>query len=197
MTLIEIFATIFGFICVYLTIKENIWCWPTGLVQVILYLFIFWNAKLYSDFLLHIFYVGMQFYGWYFWLHGGKNKGASVVSKLTLLLFGLWIIAGFGATGVWGYIMATNTDAAFPYGDAFTTVFSLIAQWLLARKKLESWYFWIAVDVIAIYIYYHKGLYFTTGLYSLFLIMAITGLLRWKKSTLAEESPILESEPAV
>lgn len=197
MTIIEILATIFGFACVYLTIKEKIWCWPTGLIQVILYLFIFWNAKLYSDFLLHIFYVGMQLYGWHYWLHGGKNRSEVAVSNLPMLRFSLWIAAGIGATGIWGYLMSSNTDAAFPYGDAFTTVFSVIAQWLLARKKLESWYFWIAVDVIAIGIYYMKGLYFTTGLYTCFLVMAIAGLLQWKKSTAGEVSPIIESEPAL
>lgn len=197
MTIIEIFATIFGLACVYLTIKENIWCWPTGLVQVILFLFIFWDAKLYSDFLLHVFYVGMQLYGWYYWLHGGKNRSEVSITALSYLRLILWIAAGIGVTGLWGYLMSSKTDAAFPYGDAFTTVFSLIAQWLLARKILESWYFWIAVDIIAIGIYYMKGLYFTTGLYALFLFMATAGLLRWKKSFEKDRSLIIESEPAV
>ena len=182
MTPIEIVAVIFGFLCVYFTIKENIWCWPTGLVQVFLYIFIFYKAKLYSDTILHVIYVFMQFYGWYYWLHGGKEHKEALVTKLTQA----WIvatlaIASFGTIG-WGYFMASKTDAAMPYGDAFTTVASLVAQWLMSRKKLESWYYWIAVDIIAIGIYYAKGLYLTSGLYVCFLFMATAGLIRWKKS---------------
>jgi nicotinamide mononucleotide transporter len=94
--------------------------------------------------------------------------------------------------------MATRTDASFPYPDAFTTIFSLVAQWLMSLKKLESWYFWIAVDVVAIGVYYAKGLYLTTGLYSLFLLMAVIGLLKWRRSLLStQDAPdSAELEPA-
>lgn len=78
--------------------------------------------------------------------------------------------------------MANYTDAAVPYWDAFIAVMSLIAQWLLTKKKVESWYFWIAVDVVAIGVYLYKHLYFTTGLYTIFLVLAILGLFEWKKS---------------
>lgn len=198
MSNLEAVAVICGFLCVFFTIRESIWCWPTGLVQVSLYIFIFYDAKLYSDVLLHIIYVFMQFYGWYFWLHGGqKNDEARVTTMLpgvrsvTLLLTAL-------ATLALGYVMATRTDASFPYGDAFTTAFSLTAQWLLSRKKLESWYYWIAVDVVAIYIYAVKGLQLTAGLYTAFLIMAMIGLWRWRISLLnaADEVEVLCQESA-
>jgi nicotinamide mononucleotide transporter len=85
-------------------------------------------------------------------------------------------------TAAWGFVMATYTDAAVPYGDAFTTVASLLAQWLMARKKVESWIFWIAVDVIAIGIYWYKELILTAGLYAVFLVLATIGLFAWRKS---------------
>jgi nicotinamide mononucleotide transporter len=85
---------------------------------------------------------------------------------------------------LWGYLMASHTDAALPYADAFTTVASLVAQWLMARKKLESWLFWILVDLVAIGIYWSKGLYMTSGLYLAFLIMATIGFLVWRNSWL-------------
>ena len=78
--------------------------------------------------------------------------------------------------------MATYTDASVPYGDAFTTVASLIAQWLMARKRVESWFFWISVDVVAIGIYWYKDLFLTSGLYAAFLVLAIVGLFAWRKS---------------
>jgi nicotinamide mononucleotide transporter len=172
MTLIESAAVVLGLLCVWLTVRQNIWCWPTGLGQVVLYIFIFYRVKLYSDLILHVIYVVMQIYGWYHWLHGGRNRGTLSVSTLT-----------YRARLVWpGYLMATFTDASVPYGDAFTTVASLIAQWLMARKRLESWLFWISVDVIAIGIYWYKGLQLTSGLYAVFLVLATVGLFAWRRS---------------
>jgi nicotinamide mononucleotide transporter len=182
MTWIEATAVVFGLVCVWLTIRQNIWCWPTGLVQVALYIAIFYRVKLYSDLILHVIYVVMQVYGWYHWLHGGKNRGALPVSTLSLRARAAWPSTAIVGTLVWGYLMATFTDASVPYSDAFTTVASLIAQWLMARKRLESWFFWISVDVIAIGIYWYKGLILTSGLYAVFLVLATMGLFSWRKS---------------
>ena len=187
MTIIESAAVVFGLICVWLTVRQNIWCWPTGLVQVALYIFIFYQVKLYSDLILHFVYVGLQIYGWYHWLHGGKNRALLPVSTLgarSRIIWPLLVIAGAGG---WGYLMANFTDAAVPYGDAFTTVASLIAQWLMARKRLESWLFWIAVDVVAIGIYWHKSLYLTSGLYAIFLVLATIGLFEWRKTLVSDQ----------
>jgi nicotinamide mononucleotide transporter len=188
MSLLEITAVVFGFLCVWFTIRENIWCWPTGLIQVTLYIFIFFEAKLYSDVILHVVYIFMNIYGWYFWLHGGQNRQEARVTRMSpIWLFytaALTLAAMFGL----GYFMASRTDASFPYGDAFTTAFSLSAQWLMSRKKIESWHFWIAVDCVAIYIYAVKGLHLTAGLYTAFLFMAMAGLLRWQKALASHEA---------
>lgn len=187
MTIIEGAAVVFGLICVWLTVRQNIWCWPTGLVQVALYIFIFYQVKLYSDLILHLVYVGLQIYGWYHWLHGGKNRAPLPVSTLgsrSRIAWPLLVIAG---TSGWGYLMANFTDAAVPYGDAFTTVASLIAQWLMVRKRLESWLFWIAVDVVAIGIYWHKSLYLTSGLYAVFLVLATIGWFEWRKTLVSDQ----------
>ncbi len=185
---IEAAATLFGLACVWLTIRQNIWCWPTGLVQVLLFIFIFYRVKLYSDLLLHVIYVVLQVYGWYYWLHGGKDRGKLKVSRQSAGLNVIWVSVTVFATLGWGFMMASLTDAAVPYGDAFTTAASLVAQWLMARKKLESWFFWIAVDVAAIGIYFYKSLYLTSGLYSVFLVLATMGYFVWRKS-FCEENP--------
>lgn len=182
MTWIEAIAVVFGLICVWLTIRQNIWCWPTGLVQVALYIIIFYRVKLYSDLILHVIYVVMQIYGWHHWLHGGKDRGTLPVSTLPFRAKLTWPCVAVVGTVVWGYLMATFTDASVPYGDAFTTVASLIAQWLMARKRLESWFFWISVDVVAIGIYWYKSLILTSGLYAVFLVLATMGLFSWRKS---------------
>jgi nicotinamide mononucleotide transporter len=193
MTYIEAIAVVFGVLCVWLTVRQNIWCWPTGLVQVLLYIIIFYQVKLYSDLILHVIYVGMQIYGWYHWLHGGKAHGKLPVSKLTSIGRLIWTAVVIAGTLMWGYLMASLTNASVPYGDAFTTVASLVAQWLMARKRLESWIFWICVDIAAIGIYLYKGLFLTSGLYTVFLVLATTGLFAWRKS-LRQEKKVIEKD---
>jgi nicotinamide mononucleotide transporter len=200
MSPIEVVAVIAGFLCVYFTIKENIWCWPTGLLQVTLYIFVFYQAKLYSDVILHVIYVAMNIYGWYFWLHGGRLRKEARITRLLPAWLAACIAGSVAGTLLLGWFMASRTDAALPYADAFTTVFSLTAQWLLSRKKLENWYFWIAVDVVAIGVYFTKDLYLTGVLYIAFLIMATFGLLRWRRSFKAltsEEAQMSDLEPAL
>lgn len=179
---IEVVAVIFGLLCVWLTIRQNIWCWPTGLVQVLLFIVIFYQANLYSDVILHVIYVFMQIYGWVHWTKGRGERTILPVSKLSVRGRTVWPLVAIAGTFGWGFLMATKTDASVPYGDAFTTVASLIAQWLMARKKLESWLFWIAVDVLAIGIYWYKDLKLTSGLYAVFLVLASIGYVQWKKA---------------
>ncbi|TCN60103.1 nicotinamide riboside transporter PnuC [Flavobacterium circumlabens] len=179
-TTLEILGAIFGFLAVYFTIRQNIWCWFFGLIQVIIYCFVFYTSKLYSDMILHIIYIVLQVFGWYSWKYGGSDKGTLRVTLITNSSF--WIGLTVVLTLLVGYIMQTRTDAACPYLDAFIMVASLVAQYLMIKKVLESWLFWIAVDVVAIGVYGYKALYFTTVLYVLFLIMAIVGYFEWKKA---------------
>ncbi len=182
MNSIETTAAVFGFLCVVFTVRQNVWCWPTGLVQVFLYIFVFYRVKLYSDMILHVIYVYMQIYGWRNWLRGGENRSELPVSDLSGKALAACVFLCAVATASTGYAMASFTDASVPYFDAFTTAASLIAQWLMAKKKIESWYFWISVDIVAIGVYYYKDLFFTSALYATFLILAVSGLIAWQRS---------------
>jgi len=184
---IEATAAAFGLLSVWLTVRRNIWCWPTGLVMVTLYILIFYETKLYSDMGLHVIYVFLQIYGWHHWLRGGPRHqddlpvtGLSLKDRLT------WAGTALIGTAVLGYGTATWTDAALPYPDAFITALSLVAQWLMARKVWESWIGWITVDLVAIPVYASKALYLTAVLYTLFLILATAGLIAWRKSLPAD-----------
>lgn len=182
MSPIEIIAALFGFVCVWLTGRQHIACWPTGLVQVALYIVVFYEARLYSDMLLHVCYVFLQFYGWYAWLHGGPGRTALAVSRLlpsNAVLFAALAAAGTLALGT---AMRRYTDASLPFPDAFVAVASLIAQYLMSRKVLESWLVWIVVDVVSIGLFLAKALYPTTVLYSLFLVLAVWGWLEWRRT---------------
>lgn len=187
MTAIEIIAAISGLWCVWLTVRRNILCWPVGLVQVVLYVWVFWQARLYSDAGLNAIYIFLQFYGWWAWLHGGEKRHELSLSRVGESL-SLWVVGTLVITVGWGYIMDTYTQAAVPYPDSFTTMASLTATYLMARKKIESWWFWIAVDVIAIGVYVYKELYITAGLYAVFLVMATLGFIEWRRTFIKEDT---------
>ena len=194
MNWIELVAVIFGLLSVFFVVRQSIWCWPTGLVQVCLYVVIFFQVKLYFDFGLHLIYIAVHIYGWHHWLHGGADHGKLAVTRLSTRAMSGWMLLVFSTTALGGFTMAANTDAALPYGDAFTTFASLVAMWLQARKRLQSWLFWIAVDVIAIGIYYYKDLLLTAGLYAVFLVLSIIGFISWKRSLDAANQTALASE---
>lgn len=183
-TTLEVFAVIFGFLAVYFTIKQNILCWYFGFVQVTLFCFIFYTSKLYSDLILHIIYIFLNVFGWYSWKYSGPQQSTLNVTLMTKAI--LWVSITVIGTLALGYIMKTNTDASYPYPDAFTTIASLVAQYLMIKKILGSWLFWIGVDIVAIGIYAYKDLYFTSALYVAFLVMAIIGYFEWKRTFKAE-----------
>jgi nicotinamide mononucleotide transporter len=155
--------------------------------MVVLYIYIFANAKLYSDMIENAIYIGLQAYGWYHWVYGGRKKNQLPVSRLNAKGIILWSAVIIIGTAIVGYFMSNYTDASLAYPDAFTTVMSLVAQWLMSRKILENWVLWITVDVLVLGIYSVKHLYMTTGLYALFLILATMGLIAWYKSMKKEK----------
>jgi nicotinamide mononucleotide transporter len=183
MQILEIAGLIAGLVCVWLLIKQNIYTWPIGIFYVLISLIIFWDAKLYADLLLHILYLVMNMYGWFYWLNAGKNeKGNLPVSTSTSMEIGFFILISLSGTLAMGYLFQANSDASLPYLDSATTVFSFTGMWLTARKKLENWYFWLFVDTLAAGIYFYKGLYFYSLLYLVYMAMAVAGYLAWKKS---------------
>jgi len=181
-SVIEMVASISGFICVLLLIRRNIWNFAFGFIQVTLFVWVFYQAKLYSDTMLHIVYMGLQIYGWWNWTHNKSQQTEPLIERGSMANMGLWLaISAVGTLGL-GFYMDSYTDASFAYGDAFTTSTSLLAMWLMTRRQIFNWVLWIIVDIVAISIYFHKGLYPTSILYCTFLIMSCIGLYTWHKS---------------
>jgi nicotinamide mononucleotide transporter len=179
-TFVELTGTVFGILGVWLTVRENILCFPTGIVNVALYAWLFYKSHLYADALLQIIYILLLIYGWYVWIRK-KNYSELHVTKSSgnLLLF-LFILCVISTIGI-GTFFRYKTDASLPYVDSFTTALSLVAQWMIAKKKIENWLVWIVADVIYVGMYVYKHLYFTSFLYLIFIILAVTGLQQWKK----------------
>lgn len=172
----------FGIVSVYLSTRENIWSWPTALINVSLFSALFLESGLYSDTGLQVVYFALSIYGWYEWLYGGAGRTAIAVSRTTSRT---WVVLAGLAVVVWG-LLGTITSrlpgTALPYVDAATTTVSLIAQWMMTRKLLENWLIWIAVDVIYVGMFIYKGLYLTAFNYGIYLALAVLGYLAWKRS---------------
>ncbi|SEA26657.1 nicotinamide riboside transporter PnuC [Pedobacter hartonius] len=172
-----------GILCVWLAAKNNIFNWPIALVSVLIYIFIFYESKLYADMGLQFYFLVMNAYGWYFWnKNSGHTKAQTPVSKITRKEIILSVIGIAFFTLTLGFILRENTDAAFPYIDSFCTACSLIAQIFLARKVLENWLIWIFVDIIYVGVYVSKDLYATAIMYALYVYIAWIGYREWKKN---------------
>jgi nicotinamide mononucleotide transporter len=176
---LEIVATVLGLANIVLLVRRSIWNYPFGLAMVALYAHIFFREKLYSDALLQVFFFLIQLYGWWAWWRAGGVEHKVDVVRLTGPARIAWILLiaclGLG----WGTMMHSYTDASFPWWDATVAVSSIAAQILLARRVIENWVLWIAIDIASIPLYLIKGLPFTAGLYLTFLILCVAGLREW------------------
>jgi nicotinamide mononucleotide transporter len=182
MDVLELFAAILGAISVYFVVQRNILAFPVGILMVIVYIAVFYRAKFYADMGLQVVYIVMQIQGWYEWSRGDRADDDKIavrnLSDRQWRVTGLLLAVG---TLCIGYTMQRFTDASLPWMDAFTTTLSLLAQWWMNKKFLENWILWIAVDVVYLYQYSYKALYFTTALYAVFLGLAIWGYFEWRK----------------
>ena len=178
----EVLGFITGVLNVYLVTRENIWSWPLGVLNALLYIVVFARAGLYSDTGLQVVYFVLSFYGWWHWLRGGPQHASVVVTrtsaKLALTLAGLGIVC-------WMLVFTITSripGSKLPLLDAALAVSSLIAQWMMTRKLLENWAIWIVLDVVYVGVFLVRDLRLTALLYAVFLILAIIGHLEWKRS---------------
>lgn len=176
----EIIATLLGIISVWFVVRQNIWCYPLGIISVSIYIYIFFNVKLYADMGLQVAFIILQAYGWWEWLHGGENNTELKVSWAKSFVNTLVGILVLISSYFIGTFLKNNTDAALPYWDATMTSLSLAGQYLMAKKNIENWIYWIVVNIISIGMYIVKDLYVTTILYTVYLVLAIIGFFEWK-----------------
>lgn len=176
--LIELVAVISALLFTILAAYENILCWFFGILSSAIYVVICMNVKLYQDALINVFYIVMGLYGFRTWY--GSNKRAEMkISKFSKRYISLLIIIGAALTGLSGYIFSRYTDASFPFMDAFTTVFALIATWMQARKKIENWLFFIVIDMVSGVMYFYKELYLTSLLFIIYIFLATFAFIVW------------------
>ena len=182
MDIIQWVAAIAGAVSVYLSARENIWSWPTAIVNVGLYIIVFFQSGLYSDMGLQVIYLVLSIYGWYQWLYGGAGRTQLKVARATSRE---WVISSAIAFVFWlilGRVTSRLPGVALPYLDSGLATVSLVAQWMMTRKIIENWVLWIVADLVYVPMYVYKGLNVTAALYALFLILAVIGLRSWWRS---------------
>ncbi len=176
----ELIAASIGALSVYWMTQQKPAAWPTGLVMVLMYIWIFYGARLYSEMLLQMVYVVMQGYGWWQWLRGGDQQQGRAVSSLGTAGIGQGLLVGLCISLALGLAMDRYTNANLPWLDAALTGFSLVAQYWMAKKRLQCWPLWVVLDVVYVGMFVTAGLYLTAVLYLLFTALAVYGWLEWR-----------------
>lgn len=184
---IEILGTVVGLIYLWQEYRASIYLWITSIIMPAIYLYVYYQAGLYADFGINIYYLVIALYGWLAWRYNFSLRGKradsnelsiSHINRLTFLRLFLLFLA---AWAVISYILTHFTNSTVPFTDAFTTALSIVGMYMLARKYIEQWWVWLVVDVVSSALYIYKELYFTAVLYALYAIIAIFGYRKWKQ----------------
>lgn len=184
---VELIGTLFGLASVYFASRANILTWGTGIVNEMFLFILFFQVQLYADMFLQIYFFVVTIYGWYKWnAKTSENKFSETCFRNKIFLAATTligtVISGFLFTNIHLYLPAYfKIQAAYPFTDSFVMVSSIVATILLAKKKIENWYLWIAVDLVCVVLYFKKGVYFLSLEYFIFLGLASYGLYNWKK----------------
>lgn len=183
MDYLEIVGTAVGLIYLWLEYRASVWLWLAGIIMPAIYVFVYYDAGLYADAGISVYYLLASVYGWVCWLIAGQNQDekpdaqgishtpVKLAMPLTIIVIGLTLAIGTG--------LKEFTDSTVPWADGFTTALSIVAMWMLAKKYVEQWLVWIVADVTCSALYVYKGLYFTGGLYGLYAAIAVAGYRKW------------------
>jgi len=187
MSPLEIASVAFGVVYLVLAIRQNILCWPAALIGVLLSLVLFYDARLYMESALQIFYAAMAVYGWLQWRGGGARRLESNLPVTTWAprTHAIAIGGTLAATAAIGTALA-YTDAAFPYLDTFTSVGAVVTTYMVAKKVLENWIYWLVIDSIGVYLYTARGLYLYAALFVVYLVLVVLGYFRWLRDWRAQ-----------
>ena len=177
-SLIEILAVLFSIIYVTLAAKESIWCWAAALISVSIYIYICFQAQLYAETGLQVFYFIMAIYGYFSW---SNSNSLLRINELAIRHHILIMILGSLLTFLLGFYLSTYTDTQLPIVDSFTTVFSIIATYMVVKKILSNWLYFIIIDTVSIYLYFSRDLHLTALLFSVYTIIAIIGYWKWSQ----------------
>lgn len=164
-----------------LAIVQNTWCWVAAFVSTSIYAVLMYQARLYMEAALQLFYLGMAVYGWYSWRHGPGPGHSLPVSTWAARRHGAALAVIAALTLASGAALDAWSEAALPYLDSFTTWGAIVTTWMVARKLLENWLYWFVIDSASIYLYISRGLYLTAALFAFYLVLIVFGYVAWRR----------------
>lgn len=165
-----------------LVIRQNIWCWFCAALSTAIYTYVMFDVRLYMEAALNVFYFAMAIYGWRVWMQGGAGVVARPVTRWAPRLHLIAILSIVLLSAATGYLLEQRTDAAFPYIDSLSTWGAIWATFLVARKVLENWWYWLVIDLTMAIVFWIKGLELTALLFVIYLFMIPFGMLSWSRS---------------
>lgn len=192
MSVWEFIAVTLAIAYLLLAVRQNSWCWYCAFASTAIYTVLFWNVQLLMESALNVYYMGMAVYGWWQW-HRGDQKGSPLpVRRWTLLQHTITLTGIAAITWLSGSLLTDYTEAAWPYLDSFTTWASVITTFMVARKILENWIYWMVINSTSIFLFIDRGLYLTALLLVSYLIISVFGLINWRNAFYAQKKPCLQ-----
>jgi nicotinamide mononucleotide transporter len=179
---LEVIAVVSAIAYLLLAIRQNIWCWLCAGVSTAIYVYLFYAAKLYMESALNLFYFGMAIYGWAVWYLGRSGDEELPVSVWKPGVHAVAVVVIVAVSLQSGYLLDTYSDAAYPYVDSMTTFGAIWATFLVARKVLENWWYWLVIDAASIAIYWSRDLQLTALLFVVYVVMIPFGMIAWRRS---------------
>jgi len=178
----EMAAVLLALAYLVLAIRENIACWFAAILSTSIYIVLMYQAGLYMESALQVFYIAMAFYGWYSWKHGKGPENELSVSSWPLSRHFVPLVLILLFTLGSGFLLSRYSDAAMPYLDSFTTWGAIVTTWMVARKIIQNWHYWFIIDAVSVYLYISRGLWLTALLFILYLVLIVIGYRQWRKS---------------
>ena len=175
----EAIAVVLGITYLLLAVRENLWCWYAAFVSTSIFLVLFWNVNLLMESALQVYYLVMAVYGWWQWQHGRGDQKELAISRWGTRQHLVALAAVLIASAASGILLQQFTAAAMPFLDSFTTWGSILTTWMVARKILENWLYWLVIDSVSIYLYLDRELYLTALLFALYLVIVLFGYRKW------------------
>ena len=179
--MLEIIGFVLGFVYLWLELKASIYLWIVGAIMPAVYTVVYYDARLYADCGIQIYYILAALYGWIAWKMGSAKTHDVPITHTPRPVWGKAALACIACFAALAWVLTTFTDSDVPLSDAFTTALSIVGMWMLARKYVEQWLVWGTVDALYVALYLYKSLYFTAILYAVYTIIAIYGYQRWKR----------------
>jgi len=176
----EAVAVVLAIAYLLLAMRESIWCWYCAFVSTAIYTVLLWNVSLLMESLLNVYYMGMAVYGWWQWRRGGEQHEGVTIRRWGLKHH-LFTIGGIVLVSlISGYFLKNGTSAEWPYVDSFTTWASVITTWMVAKKILENWLYWIVIDTTCVFMYFDRGLHLSSLLFAAYVVIVIFGYFKWR-----------------